>query len=400
MPQKILVHDYAGHAFPVDLSRELARRGHEVCHAYAGNLNTPRGDLQIRHGDPCGFSFKEIAMDYRYPKWKYSFLRRRGLEVSYGHACASWIQQFKPDIVISGNTPTDSQISIQHATQQTGAKFVSWIQDFYGIAIDKLLRKKIGLISSPIGFYYRWLDGKILRSSDHIIVITEDFIPLVQAEGVPVEKITSIPNWAIINEIAVRPKNNDWALQHKLNDKFVFLYTGTLGMKHNPALLSNLARLYRNKTDVRIVVVSEGQGAKWLNAVKQAEGLTNLLVLPYQPFTDLPDLLASGDVLIAILESEAGVFSVPSKVLSYLCAKRPILLSVPKENLSSRMVQVANAGLAVEPGDLKGFNSAASALYHDSSLRDENGRNGRRFAETNFDISTITEKFLIALGIT
>jgi glycosyltransferase involved in cell wall biosynthesis len=148
------------------------------------------------------------------------------------------------------------------------------------------------------------------------------------------------------------------------------------------------------------VVVSEGQGAKWLNAVKQAEGLTNLLVLPYQPFTDLPDLLASGDVLIAILESEAGVFSVPSKVLSYLCAKRPILLSVPKENLSSRMVQVANAGLAVEPGDLKGFNSAASALYHDSSLRDENGRNGRRFAETNFDISTITEKFLIALGIT
>ena len=400
MPKRILVHDYAGHAFPVDLSRELARRGHTVCHAYASNLNTPRGDLQLRPGDPSGLGFKEIPMDYRYPAWKYSFLRRRGLEVSYGHACAGWIQEFQPDIVISGNTPTDCQVLILRAAHRTGAKFVSWIQDFYGIAVDKILRKKIGLISSPIGFYYRWLDGRILRSSDHIVVITEDFIPLVQAEGVPLEKITSIPNWAIIKEIGIQPKDNHWARHHGLNDKFVFLYTGTLGMKHNPALLSDLARLYRDEAEVRVVVVSEGQGATWLTKIKEREGLTNLLVLPYQSFNELPPMLGTGDVLIAILESEAGVFSVPSKILSYLCANRPMLLSMPKENLASRMVRLAKAGIAVEPDDPKGFYSTASAFYRDSSLRDAMGRNGRLFAESNFDITTITDKFLVALGKT
>ncbi len=339
-------------------------------------------------------------MDYRYPAWKYSFLRRRGLEVSYGHACAGWIQEFQPDIVISGNTPTDCQVLILRAAHRTGAKFVSWIQDFYGIAVDKILRKKIGLISSPIGFYYRWLDGRILRSSDHIVVITEDFIPLVQAEGVPLEKITSIPNWAIIKEIGIQPKDNHWARHHGLNDKFVFLYTGTLGMKHNPALLSDLARLYRDEAEVRVVVVSEGQGATWLTKIKEREGLTNLLVLPYQSFNELPPMLGTGDVLIAILESEAGVFSVPSKILSYLCANRPMLLSMPKENLASRMVRLAKAGIAVEPDDPKGFYSTASAFYRDSSLRDAMGRNGRLFAESNFDITTITDKFLVALGKT
>ena len=49
---KILVHDYAGHPFQVQLSRELASRGHTVRHAYAGGLQTPRGELQKRESDP------------------------------------------------------------------------------------------------------------------------------------------------------------------------------------------------------------------------------------------------------------------------------------------------------------------------------------------------------------
>jgi hypothetical protein len=43
---RLLIHDYAGHPFQVQLSRELARRGHSVIHAFAGGLLTPRGSLQ------------------------------------------------------------------------------------------------------------------------------------------------------------------------------------------------------------------------------------------------------------------------------------------------------------------------------------------------------------------
>ena len=54
---RILVHDYAGHAFPTSLSRELAARGHEVVHAFAGSLQTPRGDLQRGPGDAATLEF-------------------------------------------------------------------------------------------------------------------------------------------------------------------------------------------------------------------------------------------------------------------------------------------------------------------------------------------------------
>lgn len=51
---RILVHDYAGHAFPAHLSCELASRGLVVTHAFAGNLVTPRGALELRPGDAKG----------------------------------------------------------------------------------------------------------------------------------------------------------------------------------------------------------------------------------------------------------------------------------------------------------------------------------------------------------
>ena len=53
---RIIVHDYVGHPFQVQLSRELARRGHEVLHLYCSSFVTPRGELTRRDDDPPGFN--------------------------------------------------------------------------------------------------------------------------------------------------------------------------------------------------------------------------------------------------------------------------------------------------------------------------------------------------------
>ena len=49
---RILIHDYSGHPFQVQLSRELARRGNAVLHLYNGsNPTTPKGAVSKRDGD-------------------------------------------------------------------------------------------------------------------------------------------------------------------------------------------------------------------------------------------------------------------------------------------------------------------------------------------------------------
>src|SRR5690606_41233874 len=79
---RILVHDFAGHPFQVQLSRSLAQRGHEVVHAYCASLQTtPRGALEPQPDDPAGFRVEPISL--RHPITKYSFVRRWGQENVY-----------------------------------------------------------------------------------------------------------------------------------------------------------------------------------------------------------------------------------------------------------------------------------------------------------------------------
>ena len=104
----------------------------------------------------------------------------------------------------------------------------------------------------------------MLRDSDHVVVIAEDFQPIIEGWGVSQDKITVIPNWAALDEMPVRTKINHWSLESKLDNKFCFLYTGSMGLKHNPALLLQLAKHYEENEAICIVVISEGLGAQWL----------------------------------------------------------------------------------------------------------------------------------------
>ena len=391
---RFLVHDYAGHPFQVQLSRELARRGHEVLHAYAGALQTPRGDLARQPDDPATFASTEVAMHPDYPKAKYSFVKRRSMEVAYGKQVAQLITQWKPDTVLSGNTPTEPQESIQQATRRLGARFVMWHQDFYSIAVDQLVRKKLPVVGGLIGGYYKFLEKRQLRRSDHVVAITGDFTPIMTEQfGVDRSRISVIPNWAPIDTLPALPKDNAWAREQGLADKFVFLYTGTLGMKHNPDLLLQLALAHRKNTRIQLVITSEGIGADWLSQKAREHGLSNLRILPYQPFQRMPEVLATGDVLLAVLEEDAGVFSVPSKVLTYLCAGRPLLLSVPLVNLAARTVTTENAGLCVPPSDVPAFLAAAQSLLDDPAAAAALGRHARAYAERTFDIARIATRF-------
>jgi glycosyltransferase involved in cell wall biosynthesis len=391
---KILVHDYAGHPFQVQLSRALASLGHEVDHCYAGSLQTPRGELTTRDDDPSSLSISEVPMDENYTRYKYSFARRRRMEIAYGRGVAKLIRDRRPAVVISSNTPTEAQEAIVRACSEIESRFIYWLQDFYSIAVDKLLRKKIPLLGACIGAYYKRLERRQLQRSHAIVAITEDFRPILTDQfRIPDRRITVIPNWAPLESIPAGDKTNQWSRARGLDDKFCFLYTGTLGMKHNPELLSNLARQFKNEPSVRVVVVSEGLGAEWLEQTKDEQGLDNLLILPYQPFSELPSVLATGDVLLGVLEEDAGIFSVPSKVLSYLCAARPILLAVPEINLASRIIREERAGFTVAPSDPTGFARKARLLFDDPPLSANCGRNARTYAESNFDISSIASQF-------
>jgi colanic acid biosynthesis glycosyl transferase WcaI len=391
---KVLVHDYAGHPFQVLLSRTLAARGHNVTHAYFAEDPGPKGVLHSQK-DEFSLHFAEISIGRPYNKS--SLIARHVNDVKYGRRATRLIRDLRPDVVISGNTPTEAQAAIIRASKAVQASFVYWMQDFYSIAAGMLLSKQLGFAGVGIGWYYRFLERRQLRQSDAVVIITDDFRPLASTWARSSDKVYTIENWASFDDLPPVTKENDWSREHGLDDRFVFLYAGTLGRRHSPGFLVRLAQ--ECDSSACVVVVGQGVGMKQLEAAKEEHRLDSLRLLPLQPAQRFAEVLATGDVLVGLLEADAGTSSVPSKVQSYLCAGRPILLAAPSGNLAARNVAREYAGMVVSPHDEAIFVAAAARLRGDPQLRKQLGANGRAYAVRTFDIIKITDSFEKVLRI-
>ncbi|MDZ4698995.1 MAG: glycosyltransferase family 4 protein [Rhodothermales bacterium] len=388
---RLLVHDYGGYAFPYQLSLELARRGHFVCHAYCADLVTTPPGVPEEADEPINLSVEPISLGA--PLQKYDFFTRWRQERAYGRLIARQALEFGPDVVLSANTPLDAQRRLLTVCAREGVPFVFWLQDLLGVAAHRILRERIPVIGALIGSHYLRMERRLLRQSQAVVAITPAFQTLLGDWGIPRKTTHVIGNWAPLDRLPVGEKTNAWSEEAGLESTFNFLYAGTLGMKHNPERLLELARAFADQPEVRILVASQAQGAGWIQGRAAAEGLGNVVVLPYQSVDALPAMLAAADVLVALLEPDAGLFSVPSKVLAYLCAERALLLAVPGDNAAARIVRESDAGLVVEPSDAAGFVDAAKRLYADSALRVEMGRRARAHAEKAFSIDAIATRF-------
>ncbi|WP_146581854.1 glycosyltransferase family 4 protein [Neorhodopirellula pilleata] len=322
---------------------------------------------------------------------KYSFLSRFQSEQRYGDLLVSHCETIKPDVVISGNTPTLSQCKLVKWGLDQNIPIVTWIQDMYGLAAYRILKKKLPIIGAVAGRYLMQRDAWCYRNSSSVVPITNDFIPQLEQYGVAKNRIRTIANWAPLEEFPLTDRDNYWARNQGLTNSTRFIYSGTLSIRHNPKMLLDLAKEVDAKSLGEVVVISEGDAADWLKS--ESDSIKSLRVLPFQPFEELPNVLGAADVLLAILEADAGVFCVPSKILTYLCAGRAILTAMPLSNEAARLVKEQDFGFNVEPGDSETFIRQAIRLANDREFCWQLGKNARDYAERQFDIALKVREF-------
>jgi colanic acid biosynthesis glycosyl transferase WcaI len=386
---RVLVHDYSGHPFQAQLSRALARRGHTVTHSLCEAYVSGKGRLVAEPGE--SLVFEPIGAGVVIQKMR--FHRRLVQELRFGIELARQVRRTKPDVALVANVPIPTLTIFAMAMLVLRVPWVLWHQDVQAVAIRSFAGNKLSrafrLVAHGIEVGEKWCS----RRAAAIVVIAASFERVHQAWGTS-DKVTVIPNWAPLDEIVPVERKNDWAIENGLEDTRTLLYSGTLGLKHNPALLVGLARQVLDAgQDVRLVVVNEGP-AEHLLRVEAARLDVPLTLLPFQPYERLSEVLGSGDILLVLLESDAGAFSVPSKTLSYLCAGRPVLGLMPAENLAAQLVDQVG-GCVLPPLDTALPEAAAwvTSLLADRERRDELGLAARGFAEEEFALTRSADRF-------
>jgi colanic acid biosynthesis glycosyl transferase WcaI len=384
---KIVLHEMGTYAHVQQLAKALARRGHEISYVYCTSAQTPsRSSVAFNPADKV--TVLPIELGSQFAKWQLA--KRFIQEKAYGTRVASAIAHLYPDLVISGNTPIEIQAAIQKICRRCETPFLFWLQDIYSIGVKSVV-SKLPIVGHLIAARYGFLERTVIRRSDGIVAISDNFHDIVVNWGVDPRRIAVIENWAKLPDSPQPPKENDWTARQGLSGKRILLYSGALGFKHNPRLFLELANEFLNDSDVYIVVISEGYGAEWLSRHRQ--GFPRLVLLPFQTAEDFTKALASADVLIAVLEPDAARYSVPSKVLSYMTAERPILAAIPAGNLAARTIIAASSGVVVDPKDPLELRHLARSLMEDADRRKRLGTAALAYAQANFEINTIASRF-------
>ncbi|MDZ5620033.1 glycosyltransferase family 4 protein [Nocardioides bizhenqiangii] len=383
----VLVHDYSGHPFQVELSAELARRGHDVTHSWCEAHVSGKGNL----GGHDHLRFESIGRGEVVEKL--SFARRLVQEMRYGGQLARQIRRRKPDVVLFGNVPVPMMVVVTLFLFVTRTPWVSWQQDVQGIAMRSFAGTKLSHAFLVFAHVASWAERWCNRRADAIVVIAESFMD-VHREWGTADKTTVIPNWAPLDELVPTPRDNAWAHEHDLVDVPNLVYSGTLGLKHNPRLLVQLTRAVRDRgTPAHLTVITEGSAVDEL-ADEASKLDVPITLLPFQPYERLSEVLGSADALLVVLDKSAGAFSVPSKTLSYLCAARPILGLMPDENLAAHLIDAAG-GCVLAP-DRTSIPAAAdwvTELLDDNDMWDKLGRRARELAEREFQLTLCASKF-------
>ncbi len=392
---RIYLHDYGGHAFLVGLARHLAGRGHTVRYGFSATNEAPQGDLAPRRDDPASFSLDPVVtapVDKR-TRSLAGLVRRRQAESRFGRHAAAHVRRWPADVVVCANASLDVVAPLMAAARAQEAAFVNWLQDVHSVGTRAVLARRFGWAGDLLGRVFEARESRLLRRADAVVGITDGFRPLLNRWRVAPDRVAVIENWAPLADLPQRPRDNAWARAHDLAGHPVVLYSGTLGMKHDPAALAHIAGVLADRVpEARMVIVSSGQGADWLAARADEESFPNLVLLPFQPFEVFPDVLGAADVVVAVLEPDASAVSVPSKVLAYLCAGRPAVLSVPADNLAAQIVERAGAGVVVPPGDADALAEAVVSLLADGARRERMGTAGRAYAERAFDLDAVADR--------
>ena len=368
---KILINDYSGHPFPFELSQHLSKK-YKIIHSYAQYFETPKANFK-KNSQIKNLKIVPIKINKKFKKD--NFFSRRSNDIFYGKKIIDIIKIEHPTVIVCSQVPLDPLIKIMTFCKKNNIKIVFWMQDIYSLAISKILNKKIPLIGKLIGKYYFYLEKKCEHISDKIIVISSDFKKFLDKESL--NKTSVVGNWSPVT----KPKLNKIKFyKRKFNplNKFCFIYSGTLGYKHNFELFIKIAERF---PEVIILISSSGKFASKLKEISKKK-LPNIKVTNWVNYKNLSSFLSIADAFIVTLDSEASTFSVPSKIYAYLTIGRPILGSMPAENLGSKKIKIMKVGYVSKPENIKTFMNHCKKIIGNKKLKAIFSKNSKNYLKT------------------
>jgi len=252
---------------------------------------------------------------------------------------------------------------------------------------------EIGAIRNPfLIFASRLIEKFLYKNSRTIIVNTPGFISFISAKIGSDKRINLVPNG--VDTSMFKPPEEGKVIRKNLGleDRFIVLYAGAIGISNDIETLLNAAGILREEPDVFFLIVGGGNEKERMIAMAKELSLDNVMFLDPIAKKHMPEMIAAADAAVAILKN-IPMFrtTYPNKVFDYMAGERPVILAI--DGVIRELVEKAGAGIFVPPGDALALAEAIRILRNDEGMRKEMGRRGRALVEKCFERRKQAEEF-------
>ncbi len=365
-----------------EFSKALKQAGHEV-DVLTGYPNWPNGRVLSGYSH-CRKTTENIeGIDvHRLP-----FLAsptggfiRRALDFISFQILVKWYGRklSRPDLIYVLVPPNEDGIAARYLANYFNCPYVLNVQDLHPDTSINL-----GFVKNKLLIYLLKKQATVMYGdTTHVVAIGSAIRTMLIDKGVPSDRVSVLPNW--IDTEAVIPSDKHNALRHQWeidDDLFVVLYAGTFGRIHGTSILLDVAKQLREH-GILLLLVGQGYDFDMLATEVESNDHNNVLVKPFVPRNRLSELQAIADISIVLTKSGFGLTSVPSKVLGYMAASRPILAAVDAQSDTADLISTANAGMVVEPENVKEIVSALVTLKNKPKELKQWGLNARDYVTT------------------
>ncbi len=324
------------------------------------------------------------------------------LEYQFEMAINKYFKDIKFDLILYSTPPITLTRIIDKIKKRDGAKTYLLLKDIFPQnAVD------IGMMSSS-GFLYRLFrkkEQKLYRLSDYIGCMSSANVKFLLKHNPEIhpERVEVCPNSVELETgsfssdtksqtviSSIDPLVADYS---EIREKFgipaesvVFIYGGNLGKPQGLDFLLRVLDSNRNEKDRYFLVVGSGTEyekiAQWFEENKP-DNAQLFSVLPKQGYDEL---VRSCDVGLIFLDPRFTIPNYPSRLLSYLEYKMPVLMATDVNTDIGTIAEENGYGLWCENGDLDTFNSLVNKLATDPSLRRQMGEKGYNYLKDNYTV--------------
>ncbi len=328
---------------------------------------------------------------------KSTFFSRFLENISFGLSTFMFIiRQKKVDVIYANTWPIFATGLLVIASKIKKYKVVISIQDLYP---ESLVTQRRISSNSFIVTMFIFFDKWIAKNCDHIIVLSEWFESVyVESRLVKKSKISVIKNWVKSDDILqIERLSARSDIERHIGHSFdkgdiICIYGGNIGAASG--LDEFIDFIPKINSRVKFIFAGDGSLVSELNRLVSEQSMSDrvFFITPW-PSEMTSSVLSAADILLLPTAKGQEFSSVPSKLITYMLASKPIMLIADCESEIAKELIKAECGLVIGTRSSEMVaNGFSQFLQKSDKMKEKMGLSGRQYAKNNYSYELSVNK--------